>query len=93
MANGTVIGVDFVVVATRVRLVTEEVDVLVGDATGLLSLSLEVLKAVCLVPASGEDVEGDLTTNGEAVFEKKLKSVASISERMLAQLLALNTLT
>lgn len=71
VANGTVISVDFVVVATRAGLVTEEVDVLVGDAARLLSLSLEVLKAVCLVPASREDIEGDLATNGEAVFKKK----------------------
>lgn len=85
VANGTVISVDFVVVATGTSLVTEEVDVLVGDATRLLSLSLEVLKAVCLVPASGEDVEGDLATNGEAVLKQNLESVPYIPGGMLTQ--------
>lgn len=79
VANGAVISVDFVVVTTGVGLITEEVDVLVGDATRLLSLGLDMLKAVCLVPASGEDIEGDLATNGEAMFTKELLSVPFIS--------------
>lgn len=60
------VGVDLVVVAALKSLVAEEVDGLVGDAIGLLGLVLEVLEAVGLVPASGEDVEGDLASNGEA---------------------------
>lgn len=56
MANGSVISIDFVIVATLVGLVTEEVD-------GLETLICDVLKAVSLVPASWEHVEGDLAAN------------------------------
>lgn len=69
MTNGSLIDVDFVVVAALVGLVTEEVNVLVLDAAGLLGVVFEVSQAVGLVPSVGEDVEGDLTTNGEAVFD------------------------
>lgn len=65
VTNGTLILVDLVVVTTHGGLVAEEVDVFVCDATRLLSLGLEVLEAVGLVPASREDVEGDLATDGE----------------------------
>lgn len=67
VADGAGILVDFVVVATLGRLVAEEVNVVVGDAVGLLGLGLEVLEAVCLVPAGGEDVKGDLSADGEAI--------------------------
>jgi hypothetical protein len=66
MASNARIGVDFVVVATLERLVAKEVDGLVADSVGLLGLVLEVLKAVRFVPTGGEDVEGDLTADGEA---------------------------
>ena len=66
MADRAIVGEDLVVVATGVRLVAEEVDGLVGDAVGLLGLALEVAQAVGLVPADGEDVEGDLAADGEA---------------------------
>ncbi len=59
---------DLVVVATLHRLVAKEVDGGVLDAAGPLGLVLEVLQAVRLVPARGEDVEGDLAANGEAVI-------------------------
>lgn len=69
MADGPGVAVDLEVVAALERLVAEEVDVLVGDSVGLLGFVLEVLQAVGLVPAGGEDVEGDLATNGEARLE------------------------
>lgn len=67
MSDGSVIGEDLVVVAALEGLVTKEVDVLVGNAIGLLGLVLKVLEAVGLVPASGEHVEGNLSANGEAI--------------------------
>lgn len=67
VADGAGILVDFVVVAANGRLVAKEVNLFVGDAVGLLGLVLEVLEAVRLVPAGGEDVERDLAANGEAV--------------------------
>lgn len=65
MANGARVGEDLVVVATRVRLVTEEVNVLVFDAT-LLGVFLKVAQAVGLVPAGRENIERDLTADREA---------------------------
>ena len=59
--------VDLVVVAALERLVAEEMDRGVGNPSRLLGLVLEVLQAVCLVPAGGEDVERDLAADGEAV--------------------------
>lgn len=67
VSDGAGVGVDLVVVAALEGLIAEEVDGVVGDAIGLLGLVLEVPEAVSLVPTSGEDVEGDLTSNGEAV--------------------------
>lgn len=60
------VGEDLVVVTALERLVAEEVDGGVLDAAGPLGLVLEVLEAVGLVPARGEDVEGDLAADGEA---------------------------
>ncbi len=67
MANGAGIGVNLIVVAADGSLVAKEVDVLVRDAALLLGIGLEVLQAVGLVPAGGEDVKGDLAANGEAI--------------------------
>jgi hypothetical protein len=69
VANGSLVCEDLIVVAAWGGLVTEEVDVLVGDAPGLLGLGLEVLEAVGLIPPGGEDVEGDLAANGEGQAE------------------------
>merc|ERR1711939_566589 len=55
VADGARVLVDLVVVAALVCLVTEEVDG--GVLVAILLLSLDVLQAVCLVPASGENVE------------------------------------
>ncbi len=59
---------DLVVVAALGGLVAEEVDGRVLDAARPLGLVLQVLQAVRLVPAVGEDVEGDLAADGEAVL-------------------------
>jgi len=53
---------NLIVVSTRESFVTEEMDGLVLDARNVL-LSLDVLQAVSLVPASGEDVKGDLAAD------------------------------
>lgn len=58
---------DLVVIATRTGLVTKEVDCLVRDAARLLGILLQMAQAVGLVPAVGEDVEGDLAANGKAM--------------------------
>lgn len=67
VANGARVLEDLVVVAALVGLVAEEVDGAVLDAADLL-LGFDVLQAVGLVPASGEDVEGDLAADGVAVW-------------------------
>lgn len=69
--------VDFEVVPALERLVAEEVDRRVGYPSRLLGLGLEVLQAVGLVPAGGEDVEGDLTADGEAVWREDGQSMAA----------------
>jgi hypothetical protein len=69
VAHGARILENLVVVAALVRLVAEEMDGAVLDAADLL-LGFHVLQAVRLVPAGGEDVEGDLAADGVAVIEK-----------------------
>lgn len=66
VANSPTVAEDLVVVAAGHALVAEEVDVLVLDA-GRFLFGLEVAQAVGLVPAGGEDVEGDLAADGVAV--------------------------
>lgn len=66
VANGSLVAEDLVVVAALERLVSEEMDLLVADSVGLLGLVFKVVQAVGLVPAGGEDVEGDLAADGEA---------------------------
>lgn len=65
MPDGALVDVDLVVVAALFRLIAEEVNGCVVDA-GERLLVCDVLEAVCLVPAAGEDVEGDLAANGVA---------------------------
>lgn len=55
VADSARVLVDLVVVTALVCLVAEEVDG--GVLVAILLLSLDVLQAVCLVPASGENVE------------------------------------
>lgn len=58
--------IDLVVIAALHCLVTEEVDGLVVHPSRHILVILNVLQAVCLVPACREDVEGDLTADGVA---------------------------
>lgn len=67
MPDRPLVLVDLVVVAALVRLVTEEVDSRKVDAVGQVLVGLDVLQAVRLVPARGEDVEGYLAADGVAV--------------------------
>lgn len=67
VTDGALVLVDLVIIAALVRLITEEVDRRVVDATRQVLLILDVLQAVRLVPASWEDIKGDLTTNGVPV--------------------------
>jgi hypothetical protein len=76
VTDGALVVVDLVVVAALKGLVAEEVNCGVGHAAGLLGLVLQVLQAICLVPAGWEDIEGDLATNGEATGESMLVSVS-----------------
>ena len=62
MSDGPFIAVDFIIISTLVRLVAEEMDGAVVDAANRL-LGSNVLQTVRLIPAGGEDIEGDLTTN------------------------------
>jgi hypothetical protein len=67
VANRAWVLVDLVVVAALVGLVAEEVDGGVLDAIRLLGVGLEVAQAVGLIPAGGEDVEGNLAADGVTV--------------------------
>lgn len=67
VTNGARVLEDLVVVAALVGLVAEEVDGAVLDAADLV-LGFDVLQAVGLVPASGEDVKGDLAADGVAMW-------------------------
>ena len=57
VADSARICVDLVVVATGLALVTKEVN--------LIELFFNILKAEALIPALGEDIERDLSTNRE----------------------------
>lgn len=63
MSDGSGIFVDFIIVASDKSLITEEVNSLVFDA-GDTFLGFNVLQTVSLVPTGGEDVKGDLATDG-----------------------------
>ena len=79
VTDGARVLEDLVVVAALVGLVAEEVDGAVLDAADLL-LGFDVLQAVGLVPASGEDVEGDLAADGVAVWKVLLAGTSSFKE-------------
>ena len=63
MSDRAAILENLVVVAALVRLVAEEMDGGVVDAADVL-LVQDVLEAVGLVPTGGENIEGDLPTDG-----------------------------
>lgn len=63
VSNSPRILIDLIIIAALERLVAKEVDRRVRDTAWLLSLVLEVLQAIGLVPASWEHIEGDLATD------------------------------
>lgn len=65
MTDSAIIDVDLMVIATLFRLVAEEMNGGVVDA-GDEFFVCDVLETVGLVPAAGEDVEGDLAADGVA---------------------------
>ena len=75
MSNGPGIRVNLIIVTALVSLVTKEVDGGVFDSARVLCIFLEMLKAVCLIPSSREDVEGDLTTDRVSVPPIVLASI------------------
>lgn len=80
VSDGAGITVDLVIVASLGCFITKEVNVLVGDATGVLGVALQMAQAVRLIPASWENVKGDLPTNGESVHgEVSMHTVASLA--------------
>lgn len=80
MADGAGVAVDLPVIAALISLVTEEVNSVVADTARLLGLGLEVAKAVSLVPAGREDIEGDLTSDREATI-KISTALADVQEK------------
>lgn len=84
------IVVDFIVIPTLEGLVSEEVNGLVFHARDVLFL-LNLLEAVCLVPAVREDVEGDLAANRVAKrsireVSVRIRSVLDIREPVVGEL-------
>jgi hypothetical protein len=63
VSNRPFVAVDLPVVTTRICLVSEEVDLVIHDATPSL-LFRNVLETVRLVPASGEYIKRDLSADG-----------------------------
>jgi len=61
--NRPLIAINLPIVTTRVRLVAKEVNLVVHHTAPAL-LFRNVLQAVCLIPADGEHVEGDLSADG-----------------------------
>jgi hypothetical protein len=61
--DGPLIAINLPVVTAGIGLVPIKVDDIIRDATAFL-LAGKMRQAVCLVPARGEDVEGDLAADG-----------------------------
>lgn len=62
MSNRPRVYVNFIIIPPLEALITEEVDRGVLDTADVF-LCLNVLEAVCFVPASGEHVERDLAAD------------------------------
>lgn len=88
VTDGPRILIDLIVVSALVGLVAKEVNGSVRDTTGLLGLVLEVLQAVGLVPAGGEDVERDLAADAEGQA-KVTEALAQLADERLADLVDL----
>ena len=66
MPHRPAVLIDLVIIAALVCLIAKEVNSGIIDAADLLFI-LEMLQAICLIPASGENVEGDLAANGKSI--------------------------
>ena len=69
MPHSPAILIDLVIITALVCFIPKEVDSCIVDAADLLFI-LDMLQAVCLVPACGEDIEGDLAANGKSIRKK-----------------------
>ena len=84
MPNRPLVAEDLVVIAALVRLVAEEVDGSVVDALRTGLLRLDVLQAVCFVPALGEDVEADLAADRVAANVGDVSAGLRVKQRRRA---------
>lgn len=75
MSNGARIFINLIIVSADKSLIAKEVDGLVFDTRDVL-LGFNVLQAVSLVPASGEDIERDLTTDGVAILTSRVSIIS-----------------
>ena len=64
MSHRPTILIDLIIIAPLIRLIPEKMNSRIIDPRNLFFF-LQVLQAVGLVPAGGEDVEGDLAADGE----------------------------
>lgn len=72
MPRSPLVLIDLVIVTTLEGLVSKEMDGLVvdpGEVLGWIGFVLDMLQAVGLVPAVGEDVEGDLAADRIAALD------------------------
>ena len=76
MTHCSRIGIDFPVISALESFVTEEMDCLVVNTRELLggvSFCFDMLQTISLVPAMGEDIEGDLTADRVARDKSAMK--------------------
>lgn len=88
MSNSPGVLVDLEIIAALERLITEEVHRGISNTARLLGLALQVLQAVRLVPAGGEDVEGDLAADAEGQAQVA-EALAQLLDELLADLVLL----
>jgi hypothetical protein len=63
VSNRPLIAINLPIISTGVRLITKEVNLIIHNTTPSLLLC-KMVEAVCLVPTSGEHVEGNLSADG-----------------------------
>lgn len=88
VTNGPGVLKDLVVVTALERLVTKEVHSGIRDAARLLGLVLQVLQAVRLVPAGGEDIKRNLAADAEGEAQVT-KALAQLLDKRFAHLVLL----
>lgn len=74
MSDGAGVFVDLIIVAALVCLVAEEMDGSVLDTAGQVLLVFNMLQAVGLVPATWEDVKGNLTADRVAAQQVSVEA-------------------